>query len=429
MSRRLKLVVAVGALPALIVALLVGIGAMRARPVAASGPGPTPTPTAFVCPGPWYHISSPNAGAYANALHAVAAVTANDVWAVGESQDSEAGGNAVPQIEHWNGAAWTESSYTASGHAGVGGLFGMAVVSKRDVWAVGSTGDEAEIGHWDGKSWQLQIGPTPANGHLVWLNAVAAVSANDIWAVGNFTSVFGFQQTLVEHWDGTSWTVVPSPNRDDSGNLNGVVALSSSDVWAVGYFRTSGVGVKQTLVEHWGGTSWTVVPSPSTHPYQDNVLAAVAAASAYEVWAVGYSVPGVQQSLVERWDGTSWTLVPSPNLPPDVSGTSLTAISVAPNGTIWAVGGDGFETAQQVIMDWDGHTWTIVPGPAAVSSSGYLSGIEALTPHNLWAVGSNNGPSSGEQQTLTEQYRAPDHETGMGNGTQCPHPNLGGTQP
>jgi hypothetical protein len=66
---------------------------------------------------------------------------------------------------------------------------------------------------------------------------VAAVSANDIWAVGVFTDpLTDFSRTLTEHWDGTKWSVVPSPNATGGHNaLNGVAALSSGTVVAVGY--------------------------------------------------------------------------------------------------------------------------------------------------------------------------------------------------
>ena len=43
--------------------------------------------------------------------------------------------------------------------------------------------------------------------------------------------------TLVEHWDGTTWSVVNSPNVTTDGNqLGGVVALATGNVWAVGSY-------------------------------------------------------------------------------------------------------------------------------------------------------------------------------------------------
>jgi hypothetical protein len=141
------------------------------------------------------------------------------------------------------------------------------------------------------------------------LYGVAADSASDIWAVGNYTSTTPPTppQTLIEHWDGTSLSVVPSPNPGTDGNyLYGVAAVSAGDAWAVG--NDGG----QSLIEQWNGTSWSVVPSPNLGV--SDQLNGVAAISADDVWAVGtYSNSGSpSQPLIEHWDGTSWSIVSPP---------------------------------------------------------------------------------------------------------------------
>src|SRR5439155_2016741 len=110
----------------------------------------------------------------------------------------------------------------------------------------------------------------------------AAVSANDVWAVGYYTVFGSADHTLIEHWNGASWGIVPSPNPGSNNYLYGVVALSANDIWAVGeYIDSSGV-YRRTLVEHWNGTSWSVVPSPN------GSLHGVAAVASNDLWAVGY---------------------------------------------------------------------------------------------------------------------------------------------
>lgn len=64
------------------------------------------------------------------------------------------------------------------------------------------------------------------------------------------------------------WSVVPSPNPAtisvSNDVLEGVSALADNNVWAVGNFSSSnGNNVKHSLVEHWNGTAWGVVPSPN----------------------------------------------------------------------------------------------------------------------------------------------------------------------
>src|SRR5262249_22733875 len=113
-------------------------------------------------------------------------------------------------------------------------------------------------------------------------------------------------------------------------------------VWAVGSSikgPNDGVSVSKNLVEHWNGTSWTVVPSPGVGA-GNNVLTAVAARSATEAWAVGYygdvtgsipvrRAPG-QRPNGTRWTGTRWSVVRSRTA--GSGDTWLTAV-VAPAGT------------------------------------------------------------------------------------------------
>src|SRR5438045_9623651 len=58
------------------------------------------------------------------------------------------------------------------------------------------------------------------------------------------------------------WSVVPSPNGSSSSNLSGVAAVSANDIWAVGSSGNQMSGA-QTLIEDWNGTSWSVVTSPN----------------------------------------------------------------------------------------------------------------------------------------------------------------------
>ena len=60
------------------------------------------------------------------------------------------------------------------------------------------------------------------------------VAQNNVWAVGgrDMTPVPASGQSLIEHWNGTAWSVAPAVPT--VGILNGVAARSSTDVWAVG---------------------------------------------------------------------------------------------------------------------------------------------------------------------------------------------------
>jgi hypothetical protein len=210
----------------------------------------------------WTVVQSPNATPGNNELQAVASVSANDVWAVGTSENTL--GNDQTLILHWDGTAW---SIVASPTTGMveGNLLGVTAISTTDVWAVGSFlptkgGGQALIEHWNGHKWSVVKNPSTGG---TALQAVAAVSANDVWAVGNASNASGVSQTLIEHWDGKKWSIVASPSPSTQTNfLLGVTAVSTTDVWAVGSFRNAS-GAFQTLTLHWDGTTWSIVPSPS----------------------------------------------------------------------------------------------------------------------------------------------------------------------
>ena len=167
------------------------------------------------------------------------------------------------------------------------GLSGVAAASANDVWAVGDYEDANTfwtlIQHWNGRSWSIVPNPSV---DYTYLTAVAVGSATDVWAVG-FYGIFG--GTVTEHWDGSSWTIVPSPNLNGLGALNAVASLGPNDVWAVGFSGQESSA--QTLIEHWDGSSWNIVPSPNPGSRQ-RVSIGVAAVAANDVWAVGFGDNG-----------------------------------------------------------------------------------------------------------------------------------------
>jgi len=96
--------------------------------------------------------------------------------------------------------------------------------------------------------------------------------------------------TLAIHWNGTQWSKVTTPNVDASLNrLFGVAAISSKDVWAVGQAVTpDGFGL-HTLIEHWDGTQWSIAPSPNKLPQGNNAnsILGVTVSGLTSLWSVG----------------------------------------------------------------------------------------------------------------------------------------------
>lgn len=333
---------------------------------------------------------------------------------------------SVPLIAHWNGSSWTQQ--TGPNPEGSGSLTAIAAVSGMDVWAVGSYGmhGKALAEHWNGSSWQQVAMPTPSGANEVRLNAIAAVSAANVWAVGAWVSPSTQQKyaTLIEHWNGSSWAIVPSPHPGFGSQLYGVAGLSRTDVWAVGGYASNQqvgsaqVALRRTLVLHWNGTAWKRVASPHPGPrrYEGSGLSAVAAVSPTSVWAVGsYSSlrkhrhPGQdftrQQTLTLHWNGRHWKQVASPNALS--RGNQLSAVATAGRKNVWAVGGpsDG-RRGQPLAEHWNGRNWRIVP-----VHSGYpnydmqtLTSLAVLRGNDIWATGQHQDSMSMSHYTLCEHW-------------------------
>ena len=111
--------------------------------------------------------------------------------------------------------------------------------------------------------------PSPNVGTLTSeLRDVVALDRNEAIGVGLFVANFGqglISQTLIERWDGVEWTVVPSSNGLDSDELTGVAAVSSEDAWAVGSQIDDAPegNTSYALIEHWDGSAWSIVPTPN----------------------------------------------------------------------------------------------------------------------------------------------------------------------
>jgi hypothetical protein len=152
--------------------------------------------------------------------------------------------------------------------------------------------------------------------------------------------------TFVVHFNGTNWQSVPSPNVGKSSAFNGVVALAPDNVWAVGSSGDVSDGPTLTLIEHYDGSEWSVAPSPNVGPnsmFQSNRLFGITAVSPTDIWAFGNyfaaNGDGSQKTLLLHWDGSVWSIAPSPNpTKGDLLGDILFAGVEASPGDVWIVG-------------------------------------------------------------------------------------------
>jgi hypothetical protein len=336
-------------------------------------------------------VTSPNvAKSDYNELDGVAAAGATNVWAVGFARHAQATCCAPFRalIEHWDGAAWSIKPAASLPAGEDTRLHAVAVVSPADIWAVGSIAtpgvEHTLIEHWNGTSWSVVPSPAAEPAGAV-LSGVAAVSATDIWAVGSSNNGSGFS-TLIEHWNGTAWSVVPGAPLLATGSnfLTGVAAVSAGDVWAVGRMFRHPVPV----IERWDGTSWTQVAQPVSG--YDSSLNSISAVAAHDIWAVGEQ--NLNQTVTEHWNGTAWALVPSPTITANNAQDTLSGVVALSGADVWAVGSTlgSFITNSTLALHWNGTSWQIVP--SADRGSDVLSSVTGAGPGRpLWTVGSTTG--------------------------------------
>ena len=137
-----------------------------------------------------------------------------------------------------------------------------------------------------------------------------------------------------------AWSMVPSPNRGSGSLLSGVSCVAADACTAVGTASYTARRYSEgTLIESWDGTSWSIVPSPDPGRYE-NALVGASCVLADACTAVGYyshqSHPRHIKTLVESWDGTSWSVVPSPD--PGPFSNYLSGVSCVSQTACTAVG-------------------------------------------------------------------------------------------
>jgi hypothetical protein len=296
--------------------------------------------------GGWSIVPAPPTGQDAN-LSGVTTTSDTDAWAVGYCCAAPNFLGAIPIIDHWNGTAWSVSTSFASALSGQI-ADGVADISPTDAYGIGGGLGSAHTGlvaQWNGSTWTRVTVPLPDNNNLASnLDAVSADGPNDVWIVGTYylevSPTDEANETYSLHWNGSSWSIVPMPlepgtNPNFEYGLGAVKANSPTDVWAVGEsFNAAVSGSGQTLIEHYNGTKWSIVPSPS--PGTNATLTGVSTSNASKnVWAVGYYTPtgsSTAQTLTLNWNGSTWNTVASPN---GSTGSSvLSSVATTPGAAI-----------------------------------------------------------------------------------------------
>ena len=256
------------------------------------------------------------------------------------------------------------------------------------------------IERWNGSSWSVVPSPNP--GAASTLNAVACMSSTDCFAVGEAGT-----NPLAERWNGTSWKIAALPTTAGAGVLNAITCPSATNCFAVGTLISISDDASGTLVERWNGANWSLAPSPNSSGAY-NTLSDVSCTSSSNCMAVGGSQTFFRdnrRTLAQRWNGSTWVVVSSPNRPgynelssvACVSATNCTAVGKSANGT------GGSTLAESTLAEtWNGTRWSLASTPNRSGAyNSRLNGLACPASNICFAVGSSSTDVA--ESTLVER--------------------------
>jgi hypothetical protein len=357
----------------------------------------------------WKIVPAPIAGKVSS-LSGVSCPDASHCSAVGVDDNNyqctpPGDADSVSLAGAWNGKSWTTE--TAPSPAGL--IFNsVSAISCASRTACATVGYQRAEGSsvafseiWNGTRWVIQPVPPPAAADYSQLTAVSCASARSCVAVGDYQTTSPGQWAMSEIWNGSRWTIktMPVPPDATTTQLSGISCTSATSCVAVGWDDGGSAGV--TLVEVWNGTSWTIQPSPNPpDAAEGSALNAVSCASATSCSAVGDYLTGSSPYLAfaEYWNGSAWTLQSTPN----ASGTDtyLNAVSCPAPGSCTAAGstGGGGTLAETLKTG----TWAVASSPSPGSGAAFL-GVSCSSTTACSAVG-NYATTSGRGVLLAERW-------------------------
>ena len=264
-------------------------------------------------------------------------------------------GTTKPLIERWTGSSFVNFSAPTTPGAS---LYSIDCISRAYCLAVGRDAPNTYSARFTGRGWQVLPTPSPAAPpHGDFLRGVSCASSSDCWAVGDINREPPSVSVLVEHWNGSAWSIVQVPSPHDS-LFNAVSCSSSVNCWAVGSLDSL-PGPGSALAEHWNGRAWSVASVPSAVGPLDTV----SCKRVTMCWVDGSTAQsGVSLRLVRGL----WKIVAVPRLFSGL-GISCTAVRNCLN-----VGGD-FSGGTYPGEQWNGRAWIAVDAPGLPAESNFTS--------------------------------------------------------
>jgi hypothetical protein len=222
--------------------------------------------------------------------------------------------------------------------------------------------------------WKLNVVDGPETGEF---ESVACPAEGDCWATANIERAEA-NSGEVFHLEGEEWAHVPSP---PASSLYGIACPRVTSCWAVGAFIPAGEETVSTLIEHFDGSSWKVEPSPNAPEFPESGLTGIACSTATDCWAVGDGEDFAQEPtagglLLVHYDGNAWSEVQAPSPQREVqTGAGHGALIECPSTTQCILltnfgieAGRGIAEAADI---YDGDSWRSLVIPPGILFQGF----------------------------------------------------------
>lgn len=267
-----------------------------------------------------------------------AGIVAGGVW-------SSIGGQAIPCIAQWNGAAWSPIG------GGFSNLFSLATTPSGRLIASGtfdSAPSSSGVAEWNGFAW-VMLGSMP----LLQASGLAFFPDGRVVACAGGLGV--------SVWDGTEWT------RFGPELVTGyrVLVTPQGVLYATGDM-TMPAGVVARGLFRWDGSAWRSIGTVAA-PLHDTVHAlALAPNGSIVVGGTFSTIGGTPARSVARWDGAQWTAI-GDGIDADQQHPVRTLLC-NPDGSI--IAGGYFDAASgaagNYVVRWTGAEWM----PMGVGTTG-----------------------------------------------------------
>jgi hypothetical protein len=276
----------------------------------------------------------------------------------------------------------------------------MCIAVGKDLYKKGSF-----VERWNGSTWSLLQSVSGEIKHVSCVSGAAFCVGVGIASVGVPQSWMIYELSGVWHIE----AVAPAnPTGGSEAKLSGV-SCTATACTAVGSYKYE--STYKTLVETWNGSTWSIqsTPNPTEGSAQNAMLGVSCISSPTACVAVGEAG---SKPVAEGWAGSEWARLPAPALPAGATGGRF--LSVSCTSTLCIAVGDSYEAAtgseKALLESWNGIFWSILSSPYPSEAKGFvnLTGVSCTSSSACTAGGYYASKVSGsapvETKTLAESW-------------------------